>query len=47
MTTIGILKKNIGWYPGAPFDRPDGVNPDGSIPEPKYHYADCSGCENK
>lgn len=39
---------NIGWYPGAPFDRPSGVEPDGTVkPKPTRNYADCSGCENK
>ena len=40
------FEKDIGWYPGAPFDRPAGVNPDGSIiPEPTWD--DRCGCDNK
>ena len=38
------FEKNIGWYPGAPFDRPAGVNPDGSIPETVDY---CRYCENR
>ena len=43
------FENNIGWYPGAPFDRPAGVNPDGSIPTPKRDpdYDPCAGCENR